>query len=53
MYCLGDSFIASSLSQSMEFKIVEIYPQGIEYAIVAPDTVIHCDDQPIQREDLK
>lgn len=33
----------------MEFKVVETDPG--EYCIVAPDTVIHCEGEPIRRED--
>ena len=32
----------------MEFKVVETEPSP--YCIVAPDTVIHCDGDPIKRE---
>lgn len=32
----------------MEFKVVETDPSP--YCIVAPDTVIHCEGEPIKRE---
>lgn len=32
----------------MEFKVVETDPSP--YCIVAPDTVIHCEGEPIRRE---
>lgn len=32
----------------MEFKVVETDPNP--YCIVAPDTVIHCEGEPIKRE---
>lgn len=32
----------------MEFKVVETDP--LPYCIVAPDTVIHCEGEPIRRE---
>lgn len=35
----------------VEFQVVETDPD--EYCIVAPDTVIHCDGEPIKREDLE
>jgi transitional endoplasmic reticulum ATPase len=44
----GDTFLASGSMRSVEFKIVEAEP---EYCIVAPDTVIHCEGEPIKRED--
>ena len=34
---------------TVEFKVVEVDPP--EYGIVAQDTVIHCEGEPIQRED--
>jgi transitional endoplasmic reticulum ATPase len=45
----GDTFLASGSMRSVEFKIVETEPD--EYCIVAPDTIIHCDGDPIKRED--
>jgi transitional endoplasmic reticulum ATPase len=33
----------------VEFKVVETDPE--EYCIVAPDTVIHCEGEPVKRED--
>ena len=33
----------------MEFKVVETDPA--DFCIVAPDTVIHCEGEPIVRED--
>ena len=35
--------------RQVEFKVVEVDPP--EYGIVAQDTVIHCEGEPIQRED--
>lgn len=34
--------------RAIEFKVVETDPAP--YCIVAPDTVIHCDGDPIKRE---
>lgn len=35
--------------RAVEFKVVECDPA--EYCIVAPDTIIHCEGEPIKRED--
>ena len=35
--------------RQVEFKVVEVDPP--EFGIVAQDTVIHCEGEPIQRED--
>ena len=35
--------------RAVEFKVVETDPSP--YCIVAPDTVIHCEGEPIKRED--
>ena len=35
--------------RAVEFKVVETDPA--EYCIVAPDTVIHCEGEPIRREE--
>ncbi|KNZ56827.1 cell division cycle protein 48 [Puccinia sorghi] len=45
----GDSFLARGASRSVEFKVVETDPA--EYCIVAQDTVIHTEGDPIKRED--
>lgn len=37
--------------RAVEFQVVETDPD--EYCIVAPDTVIHCDGEPIKREDVE
>jgi len=44
----GDTFLVRGF-RSVEFKVVETDPD--EYCIVAPDTVIHCEGEPINRED--
>lgn len=36
--------------RAVEFKVVETDPSP--YCIVAPDTVIHCEGEPIKREVL-
>lgn len=45
----GDTFVTRGSMRQVEFKVVETDPA--EYCIVAPDTVIHCEGEPIKRED--
>lgn len=45
----GDTFICRGAMRAVEFKVVEVDPG--EYCIVAPDTVIHCEGDPIRRAD--
>ncbi len=45
----GDLFIVRSAMHPVEFKVVETDPAP--YCIVAPDTVIHCEGEPVKRED--
>lgn len=45
----GDFFQIRGGMRSVEFKVVETDPG--EYCVVAPDTEIFCDGEPIQRED--
>lgn len=45
----GDLFIARGGMRQVEFKVVEVDPP--EYGIVAQDTVIHCEGEPIQRDE--
>jgi len=45
----GDTFIARGAGRAVEFKVVETDPA--EYCIVAQDTVIHSEGEPIKRED--
>lgn len=45
----GDCFICRGAMRAVEFKVVEVDPG--DYCIVAPDTVIHCEGDPISRED--
>ena len=45
----GDIFLVRGGMRAVEFKIVETDPSP--YCIVAPDTVIHCEGEPIKRED--
>lgn len=44
-----DNFIVRGGMRAVEFKVVETDPGP--YCIVAPDTVIHCEGDPIKREE--
>lgn len=46
---VGDTFICRGAMRAVEFKVVEIDPSP--FCIVAPDTTIHCEGDPIKRED--
>ena len=52
LYCIkyfpGDIFLVRGGMRAVEFKVVETDPTP--YCIVAPDTVIHCEGEPIKRE---
>jgi hypothetical protein len=45
----GDTFLARGGMRGVEFKVVETDPA--EYCIVAPDTEIFCEGEPLNRED--
>eukprot|EP00013_Stygamoeba_regulata_P020257 CAMPEP_0177650968 /NCGR_PEP_ID=MMETSP0447-20121125/12256_1 /TAXON_ID=0 /ORGANISM="Stygamoeba regulata, Strain BSH-02190019" /LENGTH=801 /DNA_ID=CAMNT_0019153935 /DNA_START=203 /DNA_END=2608 /DNA_ORIENTATION=- len=45
----GDLFLVRGGMRAVEFKVVETDPAP--YCIVAPDTIIHCEGEPIKRED--
>lgn len=45
----GDLFLVRTAMHPVEFKVVETDPSP--YCIVAPDTVIHCEGDPVKRED--
>jgi transitional endoplasmic reticulum ATPase len=45
----GDTFSVRGAMRTVEFKIVETDPSP--QCIVAPDTVIHCEGEPIKREE--
>lgn len=47
----GDTFLVREGFRPVEFKVMEIDPSEQEYCIVAPETVIHCDGEPVKRED--
>ncbi|XP_057324690.1 transitional endoplasmic reticulum ATPase TER94-like [Microplitis mediator] len=44
-----DIFVVRSAMRAVEFKVVETDPSP--YCIVAPETVIHCEGDPIKREE--
>jgi len=46
---MGDLFSVLAAGQKVDFKVVETDPK--EFCIVAPETVIHCEGEPIKRED--
>ncbi|KAM4584406.1 transitional endoplasmic reticulum ATPase-like [Odontesthes bonariensis] len=46
---IGDIFLVRGSMRAVEFKVVETDPSP--HCIVAPDTVIYCEGQPIKRED--
>ncbi|KAI9266616.1 transitional endoplasmic reticulum ATPase [Phascolomyces articulosus] len=45
----GDLFLVRGGMRAVEFKVVETDPA--DYCIVAQDTIIHCEGEPIKRED--
>ncbi|KAK9194794.1 hypothetical protein WN944_005501 [Citrus x changshan-huyou] len=45
----GDLFLVRGGMRSVEFKVIETDPG--EYCIVAPDTEIFCEGEPVKRED--
>lgn len=44
----GDIFLVRGGMRAVEFKVVEVDPTP--HCIVAPDTIIHCEGEPIKRE---
>jgi len=44
-----DTFLVRGSMRAVEFKVVETDPSP--FCIVAPDTVIHCEGEPIKRDD--
>ena len=45
----GDLFLVRSAMHPVEFKVVEMDPSP--YGVCAPDTEIHCEGEPVKRED--
>ena len=48
MIVSGDLFLVRGGMRAVEFKVIETDPTP--YCIVAPDTVIHCEGEPVKRE---
>lgn len=48
MIVSGDLFLVCGGMRAVEFKVIETDPTP--YCIVAPDTVIHCEGEPVKRE---
>jgi len=44
-----DTFLVRGSMRAVEFKVVETDPSP--FCIVAPDTIIHCEGEPVKRED--
>ncbi|XP_044575396.1 transitional endoplasmic reticulum ATPase TER94-like [Cotesia glomerata] len=45
----GDNFIVRGTMRPVEFKVIETEPGP--FCIVAPETVIHCEGEPVKREE--
>ena len=45
----SDTFVVRGGMRAVEFKVVDTDPTP--FCIVAPDTVIHCEGEPIKREE--
>ncbi|ELT95504.1 hypothetical protein CAPTEDRAFT_161400, partial [Capitella teleta] len=45
----NDIFVVRGGMRAVEFKVIETDPSP--YCIVAPDTMIHCEGEPVKRED--
>lgn len=45
----GDIFLVRGGMRAVEFKVIETDPAP--YCIVAPDTMIHCEGEPVKREE--
>jgi len=45
----GDIFLVRGGMRGVEFKVIETDPAP--YCIVAPDTVVHCEGEPVKREE--
>jgi transitional endoplasmic reticulum ATPase len=47
----NDLFMVRAGMRAVEFQVVETDPD--EYCIVAPDTVIHCEGEPVKRDEVE
>lgn len=45
----GDTFVCRGGMRAVEFKVIEVDPG--DYCVVAPETVIHCEGDPVKRDD--
>jgi transitional endoplasmic reticulum ATPase len=45
----GDVFIVNAATGAVQFKVISTNPSP--YCIVAPDTIIYCEGDPIKREE--
>ena len=45
----GDLFLVRQAMHPVEFKVVEMDPSP--FGVIAPDTEIHCEGEPVKRED--
>lgn len=45
----GDLFLVRQAMHPVEFKVVEMDPEP--YGVISPDTEIHCEGEPVKRED--
>jgi transitional endoplasmic reticulum ATPase len=45
----GDMFLVRAAMRAVEFKVVETEPE--EYCIVSPETLIHCEGDPLNRDE--
>ena len=48
LFSKGDVFLVRGGMRAVEFKVVETDPSP--YCVVSPETVIHCEGEPIKRE---
>ena len=49
-YSKGDVFLVRGGMRAVEFKVIETDPNP--YCVVSPETVVHCEGEPIKREVL-
>lgn len=47
----GDTFLVREGFRPVEFKVMEIDPPDTEFCIIAPETTIHCDGDPVKRDE--
>jgi transitional endoplasmic reticulum ATPase len=47
----GDTFLVREGFRPVEFKVMELDPSDQETIIIAPETTIHCDGEPVKRSE--